>query len=130
MKRTVPVAKFEEIIILITGQAGEQYSTRQLFQDYNQLSALVDDQYKPDQIEDILRLDLETGKSISLADDVAKAWIKNHESNLTPESDVPVFVEKSDEWEEFISDWNDEAASDARYGSYVQQHRLTLSQLL
>ncbi|AQX21154.1 hypothetical protein Bcsk_004960 [Bartonella sp. CDC_skunk] len=83
-----------------------------------------------DDVERIIRIELSTNRWEDISEEIAKEYLDQNSWLLDEESDVPPFVEYSNAYEIFKKDLEDQKIDDEIYGTYEEQHRLRLSDVI
>ncbi|MDD9329501.1 MAG: hypothetical protein PV353_03620 [Bartonella sp.] len=83
-----------------------------------------------DDVEKIIRIELSTNRWEDLSEEIAEAYLDQSSWMLDEDSDIPPFVEYSDAYEAFKKDLEDQKIDDEIYGTYEEQHRLRLSDVI
>ncbi|OPB31426.1 hypothetical protein [Bartonella sp. AR 15-3] len=83
-----------------------------------------------DDVEKIIRIELSTNRWEDISEEIAEEYLDQNSWMLDEESDVPPFVEYSNAYEIFKKDLEDQKIDDEIYGTYEEQHRLRLSDVL
>jgi len=81
-------------------------------------------------ISQIIRIDTITLQAQDVSEEIAEVYIRLFGDDLNEESTIDPFLEVSQAWEDHIEYLAQQAADDARFGTYEEQHRLTLKDVL
>ncbi|ATO56902.1 hypothetical protein [Bartonella sp. 1-1C] len=117
----------DEILLVIctnenanTARSGPFYDEMEVL---NFLSSIED-------VERIIRVELSTNRWEDISEEIAEAYIKENAESCFYEMIEHPFVEYSDAYEAFRKDLEDQKIDDEIYGTYEEQHRLRLSDVL
>jgi len=107
--------------------ANEDYGMCGEFKNVTQVLNFVDelkDVFK------IIRYDMETNTGEDITEKVAYAYIERYCRDLDEDSDVPPYIANSEVWDEHLKALEAQLAEEARFGTYEEQHRLRLSDVI
>jgi len=127
MTRTHFIHPHERLIAL---SAKDGYST--IFDDIidtvEEATALIGTE--AEFVTKIIRLDALIPAAEDISEQIAESYINQHAAELHEESIIEPFIENSKAWDEHIAHLAQEAADDARFGTYEEQHRLRVQDVL
>ncbi|WP_407965993.1 hypothetical protein [Bartonella sp. C271] len=116
-----------EILLAMCSNENENTAHSGPFYDETEVLNFLSD---IDDVEKIIRIELSTNRWEDISEEIAEAYLDQSSWMLDEESDIPSFVEYSDAYEAFKKDLEDQKIDDEIYGTYEEQHRLRLSDVI
>ncbi|ENN94802.1 MULTISPECIES: hypothetical protein [Bartonella] len=95
--------------------------------DENQILGIVDE---ADDTIKIFRINPSENSCEDISEEIAEAYIKENRAFLDEDSKVDYYVCESPAYNRLLDEIADEKYNDAVYGTYEEQHRLTLWDVL
>ncbi|ATO57174.1 hypothetical protein [Bartonella sp. 1-1C] len=117
----------DEILLVICTNENENTARSGPFYDETEVLNFLSD---IEDVERIIRVELSTNRWEDISEEIAEAYIKENAESCFYEMIEHPFVEYSDAYEAFRKDLEDQKIDDEIYGTYEEQHRLRLSDVL
>ncbi|WP_375661047.1 hypothetical protein [Bartonella sp. CL71SXKL] len=95
--------------------------------DASQILSIVDE---VDDAIQIFRINPSENNCEDISEEIAEAYVKENIEHLHEDSEVHDFVRESDAYQELLDEIADEKYNDEIYGTYEQQHRLRVCDVL
>ncbi|EJF82444.1 hypothetical protein [Candidatus Bartonella washoeensis] len=115
----------DEILLVVYGD--DQHIGESGPLDESQILEIVDE---ADDTVQIFRINPSENSCEDISEDLAEAYIKENFELLYEDSKVDPYIYESNAYHRFLDDIADEKYNDAVYGTYEQQHRLRLCDVL
>ncbi|MCL6229272.1 hypothetical protein [Bartonella bilalgolemii] len=116
-----------EILLAMCSNENENTAHSGPFYDETEVLNFLSD---IDDVERIIRIELSTNRWEDISEEIAEAYLDQSSWMLDEDSDIPPFVEYSDAYEVLKKDLEDQKIDDEIYGTYEEQHRLRLSDVI
>jgi len=123
------IAKDEAMVAFCRSDRGYSYNISYSGRlDTDEVVKIIDKE--TDDCFKIVCIDTVTNQVDDITELVAEAYINKHLNQFEQDDYVPPFVASSDAWDKHLQYIKEQEAIDAKYGTYEEQHRLRLSDVL
>ncbi|WP_019219017.1 hypothetical protein [Bartonella florencae] len=95
--------------------------------DASQVQEIIDE---ADDAIQILRVNPSEKSCEDISEEIAEAYVEKNIEHLDEESEVHYFIRESDAYNRLLDDLAQQKYEDEVYGTYEQQHRLRLSDVI
>ncbi len=115
--------KSDEILLVMCSDERESIAKSGPFYEEKDIIKFIDE---ADNAVQIFRIEPETNRCEDISEDIAEFYLKEHEQKCF-EGKIPhEFIERSAAYGHFLDEIKQREYDDEMYGTYEQQHRLTL----